>query len=149
MNRDRIVALIILILGIGYLLAAISLPSAPIGDPLGPKAFPIVLGGLMILLGATILIGPEKGLESHPLKRTFSSVFALAGLLGGYGYTLPLIGYPLGTFLFLFITARMMGERSWILCILLSVGLSLGIYLLFTQALGIPLPLGVMEKLKG
>ena len=112
MNRDRIVALLILALGIGYLLAAISMPSAPIGDPLGPKAFPIVLGGLMIFLGSPIFIKPEKDLEIQSLKKTLTSVLILAGLLGGYGYMLPWIGYLLGTFLFLFMTARLMGEKS-------------------------------------
>lgn len=148
MKGERIGALIILVLGMGYLIMAISMPSATIGDPLGHKAFPIVLGGLMVILGGTLLIRPEKDLESHSLKRTFLSVLPLTALLGGYGYTLPLIGYPLGTFLFLSITVRLMGERSWILILLLSAGLSLGIYTLFTQVLDIPLPLGVIQKLR-
>lgn len=146
-NGDRIGALIILALGISYLTTVYSMPSATVGDPLGHKAFPTALGGLMVFLGVTILIRPERGVKSNLSKRTFSIVLLLTALLGGYGYTLNLIGYPLGTFLFLSITSWLIGERSWILNILLSSGLSLGIYSLFTQILDIPLPLGVIQKL--
>lgn len=148
-NADRIVGLTIFAFGVGYLLVANSMPTATIGDPLGHKAFPIILGGLMSFLGIAIAIRPENNLESSPLKKTSVSVYVLAGLLGGYGYSLPILGYPLGTFLFLFITSRLMGERSWILGLLISAGLSLGIYSLFTQILDIPLPIGVIQGLIG
>lgn len=148
-NADRIVGLIILAFGAGYLWAAISMPSATIGDPLGHKTFPVILGGLMIFLGSSLLVKPGRDTEYSPLKRTFISVILLAGLLGAYGYSLPILGYPLGTFLFLFITSRLIGERSWIFGLLLSAGLSLGIFILFTKILDIPLPLGVIQKLIG
>jgi len=148
-NADRIVGFIILAFGAGYLLVAISMPSATIGDPLGHKTFPVILGGLMIFLGSSLLVKPGRDTESSPLKRTFISVIVLAGLLGAYGYSLPIFGYPLGTFLFLFITSRLIGERSWIFGLLLSAGMSFGIYSLFTQILDIPLPLGVIQKLIG
>jgi len=146
-NVDRIGGLIILIFGAGYLLGATSMPSATIGDPLGHKTFPVILGGLMIFLGSSLLVKPGRDTEFSPLKRTFISVILLAGLLGGYGYSLPILGYPLGTFLFLFITSRLIGERSWILGLLLSAGLSLGIFIIFTKILDIPLPLGILKNL--
>jgi len=148
-EADRIGGLIILALGAGYLLAAISMPSATIGDPLGHKTFPIILGGLMIFLGVSLLAKPGWDKEFSPLKSTFFIVILLGGILGAYGYSLPILGYPLGTFLFLFITSRLMGERSWILGLLLSAIVSLVIYSLFTKILDIPLPLGVIPKLMG
>lgn len=98
-----------------------------------------------MFLGLMIFIKPEKDLEAFSLGKTFLTVLLMAGLLGVYGYTLPWVGYPLGTFLFLFLTSRLLKEKSWVLGLLLSAGLSLGIYALFTKALGIPLPLGVIE----
>jgi len=146
-NADRIVGLIIFAFGAGYLLAAISMPSATIGDPLGHKTFPVILGGLMIFLGSSLLVKPGRDTEFSPLERTFISVILIAGLLGAYGYSIQSLGYPLGTFLFLFITSRLIGERAWILGLLLSAGLSLGIFILFTKILDIPLPLGVLKNL--
>jgi putative tricarboxylic transport membrane protein len=145
MKEDRVGALAILAVGILYLWQVISMPSASIGDPLGPKAFPLLLGILMILLGISIFFKPGEGVEISFGKKTLGSVMGLAVLLGVYGYTLPWIGYLLGTFLFLSITSRLLGEKSWILNILLSAGVSLGIYGLFTRILGIPLPLGIIQ----
>lgn len=145
MKEDRVGALAILAVGILYLWQVISMPSASIVDPLWPKAFPLLLGILMILLGISIFFKPGEGVEISFGKKTLGSVMGLAVLLGVYGYTLPWIGYLLGTFLFLSITSRLLGEKSWILNILLSAGVSLGIYGLFTRILGIPLPLGIIQ----
>jgi putative tricarboxylic transport membrane protein len=134
--------------GLAYLLAALAVPRASVGDPLGPVAFPAVLGGMMLLLGFSFLIAPEKDAASEGLKGKLSVVL-IAGLLAVYGYSLPYVGYPLGTFLFIWITARLMGERSWTLGLSLSAGLSVIIYLLFTQVLDVPLPLGALVFLKG
>lgn len=147
-RTSRIGGAIICATGLAYLLAALAIPSASVGDPLGPTAFPVVLGGMMLLLGFSLLVAPEKDQASEGLKGKLGIVL-LAGLLGVYGYSLPYVGYPLGTFLFICITARLMGERSWALGASLSAGLSAGIYLLFTQVLDVPLPLGVLELLRG
>lgn len=144
-HPDRIGATVVIAVGAGFLGSALSIPPPSIGDPLGPRVFPVILGGLMMFLGLMIFIKPEKDLEAFSLGKTFLTVLLMAGLLGVYGYTLPWVGYPLGTFLFLFLTSRLLKEKSWVLGLLLSAGLSLGIYALFTKALGIPLPLGVIE----
>lgn len=140
-------ALFILIFGTAYLSAAISMPSVTIGDPLGHRTFPIFLGGLIIALGLSLLLKPTNTGGSPTLRGSFLIVLLLATFLAAYGYTLPSLGYPLGTFLFLFITSRIIGERSWKSGFLLSTALSLGIFILFTKVLDIPLPLGVLKNL--
>lgn len=136
--------------GIAYLAVGLSMPSAALGDPLGAKAFPLVLGGLMTALGLSLVLfpvhdggGPEGGVVR---LRTMAT---LTGLLALYGYSLPHAGYPLATFLFLLITARLLGERSWTLGLALSAGLSLTVYLLFSRLLDVPLPLGVLDPSRG
>lgn len=146
-NADRVAALFILIFGLAYLWAAISMPSVTIGDPLGHKTFPIFLGILISILGLSLLFRPTSPGESSPLKKSFLIVLLLAAFLAAYGYSLPSLGYPLGTFLFLLITSRLIGERSWRSGLVLSTALSLGIFILFTKLLEIPLPLGVLKSL--
>jgi len=143
---EDIVALVIIAIGTVYLVAAISMPSMSIGDPLGQRAFPIILGAIMMLLGLSIFFKPE--LESKPVlsrKKLFYTLI-ITGLLGCYGWSLDLVGYPLGTFLFLVITVRLLGEKSWFLNVPLSAGLSTALYLLFTRILDISLPLGIIER---
>ncbi len=127
-NADRVAALLILIFGFAYFLAAISMPSVTIGDPLGHKTFPIILGSLISILGLSLLFRPTSPEESFSLKKSFFIVLLLAASLAGYAYSLPSLGYPLGTFLFLFLTSRLIGERSWKSGLLISTALSLGIF---------------------
>jgi putative tricarboxylic transport membrane protein len=133
--------------GVAYLGVGLSMPAAALGDPLGAKAFPLVLGGLMTALGLSLALVPvhEGGGSPEGGLVRFKTMATLTGLLGLYGYSLPYAGYPLGTFLFLLVTARLLGERSWRLGVLLSAGLSLAVYLLFTRLLDVPLPLGVLD----
>ncbi len=146
---ERIIALVILAIGAVYLATALSMPSMSIGDPLGHKAFPVVLGAGMIFLGFAILVKPDR--QSQPVlsRKSIPVILVIAALLGCYGWCLDWTGYPLGTFLFLVTTVRILGEKSWLLNVPLSAGLSTGIYLLFVRLLDITLPLGIFERLKG
>ncbi|RPH51263.1 MAG: tripartite tricarboxylate transporter TctB family protein [Desulfobacteraceae bacterium] len=147
MRTERIGAAIVLLFGTGYLWEAIRMEEANIGDPLGPKVFPIILGALMVALGLSLLIRPMGGSQSQPFTKTAAYVFVLAGLLCAYGFGIEWIGYPAATFLFLLAASRLLGEKSWVACIVIPLALSLGIFGLFTRVLGIPLPLGFIEKL--
>jgi putative tricarboxylic transport membrane protein len=148
--RGRIGGCAVSALGIAYLAAGSAIPEASVGDPLGPRAFPMVLGGLMLCLGLSLAIVPDRAEGAWAGGATrLPMVAALAGLLAVYGYLMPHIGYLIGTCIFLAITTRLLGERSWSLGLSLAAGLSLGIYLLFTRVLGVPLPLGVLDLLRG
>ena len=46
---DRIICLIGLALAAVYFYATAQIPSLEIGDPLGPKAFPILLGTVLLI----------------------------------------------------------------------------------------------------
>jgi putative tricarboxylic transport membrane protein len=141
-------ALVALILGSGYLWEALFMEDVSIGDPLGPRAFPLVLGGSMVALALSLVVRPSQA-PSQGFSRSMGSVMALAGLLGVYGFGIEWIGYPAATFLFLLVTSRLLGERSWGVGLGVSAGLSLGVYALFTRILDIPLPLGVIGRLMG
>jgi putative tricarboxylic transport membrane protein len=148
-NQGRTEGVIVTTIALAYLMGAWAIPHASVGDPLGATTFPVILGLAMLILGLSLTFAPDKGTAPISLKKSLGGIAVIAGLLGIYGYTLPLVGYPLGTFLFLSITARYLGEKSWAMAIGLSGGVSLGIFLLFTKALDLPLPFGVLEFLKG
>lgn len=139
---ERAGAALAAVLGIGYFWSALAMPDISIGDPLGPSAFPLLLGALMALLGGSLLVKPAR--EGSGSMGISVSTGALALLLGLYGYGIPRLGYPLATFLFLGLASRLLGERSWLWGLLLSVGISSGVFLLFTTILDIPLPLGIL-----
>ena len=148
--EGRLGGVLILTFAIAYFIVGLSMPRSSLGDPLGARAFPLVLGGLLVLLGLSLAVAPVKvGGGAAGSGRPSMKAAALAVLLCVYGYTLPLAGYLVGTILFIGITAYLLGERSWRLLIGLSAGVSVGVYLLFTQVLDIPLPAGLLEFMKG
>lgn len=147
MRAERAGAALVLILGAGYLWGSLAIPEISIGDPLGPRAFPILLGGLMCLLGGSLFVLPVHGEATGLGVSLHTAGFAV--LLGAYGYAIPRLGYPVATSLFLLMASRLLGERSWWIGGLLSVALSVGIFVLFTRVLDIPLPMGFLVKSSG
>lgn len=146
-RAERIGATVVLLLGAGYLWEAIFMEEVTIGDPLGPKVFPIILGALMVALGFSLLIRPVGVSSSQPFTKTAAYALVLAVLLCAYSFGIESIGYPAATFLFLFVASRLLGEKSWVAGLVIPLALSLGVYGLFTRVLDIPLPLGFIEKL--
>ena len=51
---DRIICAVMLVLAVVYFYATAQIPSLEIGDPLGPKAFPRLLG--ILLLVAVVML---------------------------------------------------------------------------------------------
>ena len=147
MRAERIGATVVLLLGAGYLWAAIFMEEVTIGDPLGPTVFPIILGALMVALGFSLLIRPVGVSSSQPFTKTAACALVLAVLLCAYSFGIESIGYPAATFLFLLVASRLLGETSWVAGLVIPLAVSLGVFVLFTRGLDIPLPLGFIAKL--
>ncbi len=142
MKTERIGAAFVVLLGAGYLWKAFRLENIDIGDPLGPRAFPILLGIIMTILGCSLLVKPDAATsEEAPFGKASFTVAALAILLTLYSLAIGTIGYPLSTFLFLLLSSRILGEKIRPRGLALAVFISLGIFFLFTRVLDIPLPL--------
>jgi putative tricarboxylic transport membrane protein len=147
MQADRIWGVVILGLGGAYLLEGIRIPPPAIGDPLGPRVFPTVLGGVMLACAAALLFRPRRRGTRVIQWKFFFPVMLLVGLLAAYAFSLAWLGYPLATFLFMVLAARMMGERSLVRSLPIALGFGVGVYLLFTKFLLIPLPAGIFALL--
>jgi putative tricarboxylic transport membrane protein len=147
MHADRIWGVVILVLGGAYLLEGIRIPPPAIGDPLGPRVFPTVLGGVMLVCAVGLLFRPRRREAPVIEWKLFAPVVLLAGLLVAYAFSLAWLGYPLATFLFMVLAARMMGERSLVGSLPIALGFAVGVYLLFTKFLLIPLPAGALTLL--
>ncbi len=148
MQADRVWGTAILLFGGIYLLEGIRIPPAAIGDPLGPRVFPTVLGGVMLVCGGALLLRPAAPHGAATLtRRFFGPVLLLCGLLVAYALSLSWIGYPVATCVFMVIAAGMMGERSLIRSLAIALTFSVGMYVLFTRFLLIPLPPGVLRLL--
>lgn len=144
---DRILGAVCVVVGAGMAWAAHGY-AAPISyEPVGPRAFPLLMATLMALAGAWLVVrpGPQGfGLaRAHlkPIGLAVLAVFVYAGLFELLGFTLAttLMALPVG----------MAFGGSWKQALAGGAGLGLVLFLLFDRLLDVVLPTGVLSFIFG
>jgi putative tricarboxylic transport membrane protein len=112
---------------------------------LGAAHWPRFIAIVLLIFTVLLLIQTIFSKSSQPSPLNFKSggikrVFALFGILIAFGITLPIFGFLLSSFLFIVVVMLVMGEKkkSWI--IYSSVGITVGIYIIFDYLLKLMLP---------
>ncbi|HUQ24672.1 MAG TPA: tripartite tricarboxylate transporter TctB family protein [Burkholderiales bacterium] len=108
---------------------------------MGPAYFPTVLGGLLVVLGAIILIG-SLAMEGPAVPQLFFRplVFISTGLVL-YGYLMKPLGLVGATAALVFVGALGGHEFKWKEVTILYVILILFSWLVFVKGLSLPFPL--------
>jgi len=149
---DRVIFVCTLVLAGVYFYATAQIPTLEIGDPLGPKAFPRLIGiGLLITAGMLFLemLRNRKTeavvpVASAPHKN--SHFLVIAGVVvwtALYFWAFERLGYVLSSAIYLFALMAYFHRGKWLantLTSLLFAGIS---YQMFTM-LGTSLPRGVL-----
>jgi putative tricarboxylic transport membrane protein len=147
--HDSLAAILVATACIAYLRGAQGFQSPLVVDPLGPSAFPTMLGWSGLLLAAVQImlawIGPSSPEESPGSIREYLNPLVLFALLVAYALALEPAGYILATFAFVIISFLMLGEPLW-RGGLIAVGFSTGFYYLFVKILKINLPAGMLFR---
>ena len=147
--HDSLAALLIAAVCIAYLRGAQGFQSPLVADPLGPSAFPIILGwsGLILAAAQIILAWTGRGSpgERSEISLQILKPLALFALLVVYALVLEPAGYILATFAFVIISFLMLGEPLW-RGGLIAAGFSAGFYYLFVKILKINLPAGMLFR---
>ncbi|HET8609356.1 MAG TPA: tripartite tricarboxylate transporter TctB family protein [Burkholderiales bacterium] len=152
---DRVVFVCTIALAGFYFYFTSQIPSSAVGDPLGPRAFPDLLGiGLLIcagLLAGEMMRAKRKAATVIPVVRERTSgrhLLTVTGVCVWFAlYTVcynPL-GFIVSTGVFLLGLMIYFNRRHWITNILVSVLFSAGTYALFDKALSVPLPGGLIS----
>ncbi|ERI53586.1 membrane protein [Pseudomonas sp. EGD-AK9] len=119
-------------------------------EPVGPKAFPLLLLLLIAFGCVQLLLKPSSDThgEEPPLNReVMFKALAFLGLMIGYAVLFETLGFIPASVLFGIGMARLYGG-SWLQSLISGVVLALGLYLLFDRALAVPLPLGILATLE-
>jgi putative tricarboxylic transport membrane protein len=118
--------------------------------PEGPRFFPLVVTVAWIALSmaylaqqARVALRERSSLPAERFDHRLGLV-VLVAMMVGYAYVLVPLGYVVTTSIFFVAAARTMGSRVLVRDAVVGIGLSLGVYLLFTGALGVSLPAGVL-----
>ena len=159
MTKDKMGALVILILSIVYGAMALNIPEAPGIEDSGvtPSSLPIALSAMGIVASLLILILPAArriGRDEDEVSLTtafkgldWRCAAFLFLLMAGYGLTLKPLGFLISTMLFLSGGFWTMGERRIKLILLVSIGMTVGFWFILTQLLRIYLEPGVLHFL--
>lgn len=132
--------------GIGIALAAFFIWQATqiqesfISDPVGPKIFPIIIGGLLALASLAIVLRPDPD-PAWPARGPLFEIAVSVAVMVAYALALTEIG-------FVFATALASAFLSWRLgakplhAALAGVAIAIGIYVVFHLILGLSLAKG-------
>ena len=149
MTIDRIIAAATLLLAAVYLYATTKIPTLEIGDPLGPKAFPVLLGIALIAAAILLFVETLKPADAPAAKAPRES-FRYLWLIGGvtvwtalYFGVFDYAGYLVTTIIYLLGLTAVFNPGKRRANILTSVLFALGSYVLFVKILGVTLPKGV------
>jgi putative tricarboxylic transport membrane protein len=139
-----------LLLLVGVLLWQALIIPGEVSDAAGPKLMPVVVAVLWLVLSAvyaaTHLRDALRSEASEDVTRfdRIPQVVLIMAILIAYAYLLQPVGYLITTILLVWSTSRVMGSRSWLRDLIVAVGLTAVVYLVFSRALGIYLPPGVL-----
>lgn len=150
MKCDLVVAGVILIFGVAYLAGALAInePSTSY-SAVGPRFFPVLIGVGMLLSGVWLGVQTWRkqraGATFADLEEIDWRTWGAAALvLLVYIFALAPLGYVIATSVFLFLQARVFGSKAWLRDAIVSVGISLLVYLFFNGLLRIGLPAGLL-----
>lgn len=139
-----------LALGIFYLINALGIKNASIGNAFAPKIFPIALGVLMIVFSTILIIRENKILEpinfavfsKDKIDKNAKLIFLTALACIFYGMIFETLGYVLSTIVFLEIIITLFnGIKNFKINTIVAICFSGVIYFVFSNLLGIILPL--------
>ncbi len=151
---DRIIAICSILLALAYFYATFKIHSLDGGDPLGPKAFPILLG-IGLVVTALLLLKETKSAKrqvqegEEELKEENRRLLLVIG--GVVAWTAIFIivfkpvGYIVSTAFYLFGLMAYFHPKQWWINAITSVLFTVGIYVLFGKVLGVDLASGIMR----
>jgi len=153
MGRDGITGLVCLAASLGLLAATIGLPEPSLLVPVGPGFYPRIVLGITAVLSAALIImnvaarrraptpQPPAGAPSN--HRLVLVVFATFGVYVGL---LPLLGFRISTFAFMFGLQALLEpprtRRNWLLAAIIALVTTIVTYYVFEGYLSVLLPRG-------
>jgi putative tricarboxylic transport membrane protein len=149
----RATGAVLLAIGVAALAATFAIPGGD--DPwalTGPRLFPLIASIALIVLSLAFLVrtfvAPDAELGVFAAREAADTVWRVPVLVGvaliAYAELMEPVGYLLTSAVFFPVVARILGSRALVRDAIAGAALSLVVYALFTQALAVPLPIGIL-----
>jgi putative tricarboxylic transport membrane protein len=137
------VAAAVCALGVFFLAGAFWIAGDAQYAGVGPRVFPLLIGGALVILGAALAVAVRRRSEtadSEPVRRG-----ALGAIVAGLVLaivTMQPLGFPVAAAVVFTLTARGFGSRRTVRDVLMGAVLGALIYVAFSRGLGVSLPGG-------
>ncbi len=139
---DRILGLIGLIFSAIYIYGALTIQESFIQDPLGPIAFPLIVGILFAISCLLMILKPDLPPQWPNASKIFELMLVIFILIA-YGFILDFLGFTISTFLIASYLSWRMGappKRA----LIAGVCISVSVYFVFGKILSLSLAKGVV-----
>lgn len=152
LNPNRIIAIFLFLMSIGYLWMAFQIPTFPIPRPVDSDAFPKLLGCVLMLLSVFLFFekpavsaDKEESAQVHSFtKRPAVQVAGTAVAVVIYAFSIEPLGFLLSSILLGFGLAFWYGYRKHTVNLATMTAIVLSLYLLLNKVMGIHLPQGIL-----
>ena len=143
MTRDRSTGIVALVHGTVIAALTLQLPDSTIAGDVGPRVFPFISGGLLILCGAGLLVNGKSTAEGIFTKKALGRLGLIFGVVLAYCVGMAFLGFIVPTVLVLFVLSTMFAEGKdaalWKRA-LYAVVITAIVYFLFHNVLNLKLP---------
>lgn len=144
---DRILGAVCIAVGAGMAWAAQGYAAAISYEPVGPRAFPLLLAALMAASGLWLVLRPSLGaanFRSVPWMATLLS----AAAIGLYALLFQALGFALATAL-MAVPVGMAFGGHWKQALAAGAGLGIVLFFMFDKLLDVVLPTGILSFVLG
>jgi putative tricarboxylic transport membrane protein len=138
------VAAAVCALGVFFVAGAFSIEGDAQYAGVGPRVFPFLIGGALVILGATLalfVLRRPVPVDSEPVRRG-----ALGWIVAGLALaiaTMQPLGFPVAAAIVFVLTARGFGSRRPGRDVVMGIALGALVYVVFSRGLGVSLPGGL------
>lgn len=143
MKSDRIFGLVVILGALAYIAGALQIESGMQMDPLGPRAFPLVIAAAGLICGIGIMLRPDPEPDWPALPAWLAMAGALAVLLA-YAFTVTPMGFLIPTAVASGVIGFLIRPRA-LPAAIMGATLAAVLFVIFKYGLGLglqPLPRG-------
>jgi putative tricarboxylic transport membrane protein len=145
MNSDRVLGVLAVLMGAGMAVLAWGYKAQVEYEPVGPRAFPLLLAALIALCGLWLTFKPaHRAHFGSGFQMRSVALCALFVVL--YAVLFQVLGFVLATALMSIPVGRIFGG-SWKQSVLTGIGMGVVLFVLFDTLLDVVLPAGVLKPL--
>ncbi|MFF5075486.1 tripartite tricarboxylate transporter TctB family protein [Actinoplanes sp. NPDC000266] len=136
---NLVIALVVVILGGATLIGSLDLGVGTLSAP-GPGTWPAIVSAVLIVLGAVLAARARRTDDAERFTRSGLLVLAAVASMVAFVALVEVIGFEIPAALLAFVWLRFLGRESWRMSVVVSLAVTLVLYLIFVGALSVTIP---------